>query len=873
MLRLTPVLLLLLAAPAAAGDFPDLQSEARDAIRPVRTLDLTHLALDLVVDVTGRSVEGTARWAGTPIGPGADHLVLDQIGLTIEGVTVDGDEATWRQTEDKLHIGFPPADGPVEIVVAYRAEPTNGLHFRGPGPDSPDAYPEVWSQGEDVDHRHWFPTWDDPSDRFTFAGRFTVEDRFTAVSNGVLVSRSSVEGRRGWTTWHYELTDQDLVSYLVALAVGPYTKVEHGADGGVPLETYVGPGWSKEDALRVTQHTAEMLDVFADATGVRYPYPVYRQIFVQRFMYGGMENTTATINTDAALHPARMHEGDDNPDGLVSHELAHQWFGDQLTCKTWREMWLNEGFATYFAAVWGEHKLGPEWGAVRAARMYRGVRGADDGTPRPLVRRFYNQTDGEHTANPYAKGSSVLRMLRVMLGDATFDAAMQAYTRRNQHGLVETEDLKRAFEEVSGADLDWFFDQWVYLAGHPKLTVRHAVDDGRVRVSVEQTQDTSGVVPLFTLPLDVEIATTNGVRVERVWMDGDQRVAASWELDGELLYVGFDPRGGLLAEVDHERTSAELLAALESEHPWTVRSALVALREKEGRPSDEERLAMAGLLTDPTQPREWRKAAARALGAWRDDASTDVLLEALAGERDRQRRGLETASHGVRATIVGTLGGGDGSPRDDVVSALKDVAARDPNENLRADAIRALGRLLEERARPVALTALQATTHGQRVEQAGAGVLGQHGLASDLRALAPHRTPDTPRGLLQAAMWASVRIAKREDLGKDRDDARRPIARDAEALLQDRDLRVRQLGRQVLAQVGDDRSVQALAAARRFETDPEMLAPIDDAIESIRKRKDEAPDATEGELEARLKKIEERIDAAEAELKELEERR
>lgn len=879
--RLAPVLRFLLLSvllvpSLALADGTALQSEGRDAINPPRALDLQHLALDLTVDVVGRSVSGTATWTASPLRDGVREVVFDQIALAIEGVEIDGASVGFRQTDFKLFVDLAasaPRGAPFDLLIRYSATPTNGLHFRAPGKDSPDAYYEAWSQGEDVDHRHWYPAWDDPSDRFTYEGRFTAESRFSVVSNGVHLSTEAAPDRTGWKTWHYALTDQDLVSYLVALAVGPYSRFEHHTAGQVPLETWVGPGIDEATAMRVTQNTEAMLALFKEETGVAYPYPVYRQIFVQRFMYGGMENTTTTINTDGALKPLSVQDDSGDRDGLVAHELAHQWYGDQLTCANWREMWLNEGFATYFAARWGALKLGPEHDAAQAWRVYQGVLKADDGTARPLVRTFYNQTDGERSANPYAKGSSVLRMLRVMLGDDVFNRSIGLYTTRHQHGLVQTEDLRAAFEEVSGQNLDWFFDQWVYLVGHPRLAVKHSLDveGGRLRVSIEQTQKADGVQPLFLLPIDVEIATSDGTRVERVWLDGDTAVAASWAIEGELKYVAVDPFGGLLAQITHKRSSAELLAALASPHPYTQWTALHALQTKDGKPTSAEREAVAAILGAPGQSFEWRQKAAEVLGSWRDDASVEVLLRELAAARGRARAGDAQASARVRGALVRALG--QGIARPEVIVALKGVVTGDGNAYVEADAVRAVGRLQEAGARSLALTALQGTSWDFHVQRAGTEILSEHGVASDLRALARYRTPGTKRSFLHAALWASVRIANREPVGVERDAARRPIARDAEALLTNADLRTRQLARQILAQVGDDRSIEALEAAKRFETDPDLLEPLDAAIQTIRKRKDTDPDPTEGELDARLKELEERIDAAEAELKELEERR
>ena len=857
------VLLLAFAGSVSAGEAPDLQSEGREAIAPRRSVDVQHLALDLVVDVAGRRIDGAATLTVAPLRPGVAQLRLDQVALDVTGVSIDGAPVPWRVGHADMLIDLGearPQGEPLDVRVEYGAAPSNGLHFRGPGPDSPDDYLEVWSQGEDTDHRHWFPLVNHPSDRFTYEGRFTVADPLKAASNGVLVSKEATPDRRGWTTWHYRL-DQTLASYLPALVVGPHTVYEEQA-GDVALETWVPPGTDEATARRATGHTAEMLAFFAEATGVAYPYPVYRQLYVQRFMYGGMENTTATIMHRDQLFPGRLAAIERRAESVVAHELAHQWYGDLLTCQNWREMWLNEGFATFFGALWSEHQDGPERYAQRIASYGSGVRGADDRVANPLVPRFFANPGGK--ANPYSKGAAVLHSLRVMLGDDAFFAAIADYTRSHQDGLVETEDLRRAMEVAYGGDLDWFFDQWVYLAGHPKLKVRHTVDAeaGRVRVSIAQTQDVAGIVPRFVLPIEILIVTSEGSRLERLWLE-DESVAASWELHGELIHVAVDPRGGLLAEIDHPRSPSELTAQVGDEHPFVVLAALATLQEQTGGVDEGSRAAVATLLSDPTTARAFRERAAAVVGAWRDDRSVATLLEVVEAEAE--------GSPAIREAIAKALG--NGVARDDVVAALGQLVTRDPVEHVRAAALRSLGRLLGERVRSRALGLLQrGPTWRRLVEVAAVNVLGSWGEAPDLGALERLRKPSTYREVRHAALWASAHIAGREDVGRDRDEAREAVARDAEEALLDLDIRTRQTGISVLRHVGDARSIEALEAFRRTEHEEALLGQATRAIDAIRERKDDASDPTDGELEARLKRMEERLDAAEVELKELQER-
>ena len=862
-MRRRPLLILLLL-PLLAG--ADLQSEPRGAVAPDRVVDIQHLRLELTVDLDNRRVEGAAVHTVRLLADGARRLAFHQVGLDFARVLYDAQEVPYRVDSEQVVVTLPDglergAEG--ELRFEYAAEPTTGLHFRRPGPDSPDDYPEVWSQGEGIDNRHWFPTFDHPGDRFTYEGLYTVRDPLKVVSGGVLVGTEPAE--QGWTRWHYRL-EQGLVSYLVTLSVAPYERFDvEGAP--VPLEVYGPPGTDEATALRTVGRTAEMMALFTEVTGVTYPWPVYRQTFVQRFMFSGMENTSATTMHRRLLFPDGLEPHRGRAEAIVAHELGHQWYGDLLTCRTWREMWLNEGFATWLTGVWAEHRHGPEHGAVRTWDGYRGVAGADDRGPRVLVKRFWATELGR--ADPYGKGASVLRMLRAMLGDEVFSEGIAAYTRDNQHALVETDDFRRAMEEVSGQSLDWFFDQWVYLPGHPKLSVTHRVtDDGaRLRVSLKQTQDTSGETPVFTLPVDLEIATSAGTRTERIWMDSAQ-LAASLSIEGELRWVAVDPKGGLLAVVDHPRGPDERVALLlGTEHPYARVHAFRALRGLEGAPTEAERAAVAGFLRDEAGPLAWRIEAARVFGAWRDEASRALLLEVLKAERarrdDRDSRLVEV--------LCQQLGQGLAEPA--LIEVLDRVLARDPSEYVRAAALEALGKLMEDDARGRAITALRGDSDQMIVQRKAAELLGRHGRASDLGALAPLRRMDVHRDLRNAALWASAHIAGRQPVGKERDDARRPVARDAGKLLRDLDLRGRQTGVAVLGQVGDARSIPELEALRRRERVTSIEDAAERAVRSIRTRKDTDPDPIDGELDARLEGIEQRLGAAEAELKELEERR
>ena len=850
---------LLLSLPALALAEP-LQPEGRDVVGFDRRVDVVHLELDLAVDVLGASVEGRATHTVRPLRRGLKEVVLHQVALEVQRVTVDGVDATFVLEPTTLRIALaepPELDTLHTIVTHYRAQPTNGLHFRHAPPRGHDAYDEAWSQGEATEHRHWFPGWDAPDDRFTFAMTASVDDRFTAVSNGTLRGKEPDPERPGWTRWSWRLEGGDIANYLVALAVAAYERGETSWRGR-PVMWFTPPGTDPAVAAHSVGRTTAMLDLFSELTGIEYPYDAYNQIFVQRFLWTGMENTGATILDRRLLHSPELQASRSRTDGVIAHELAHQWYGDQLTCRTWREMWLNEGFATFFGGEWTAHAEGAFAAASTVLRRYGGELAADDRSARPLVVDFFNRPADGRGSNAYNKGASVLQMLRVLLGDEAFWRGIRRYTLRHQHSTVETADLRRALEDETGLNLDWFFDQWVSSPGHPKLRVTAAVDAeaGALRIQLSQTQ--SDDWPTFTLPVDVEVATTTGTALHRIWMDARDG-GALLPLEGELLYVAADPLGGLLADIELIQGSAAWRLLLEqSPHPYAKVWALQHLQFVV--PDDALRATVQGLVAGKTTDKVLRRTAAQLLWTWAQDSDFDVLVGALEDEPDS----------GLREVLVAGLG--QSLPRPSVTEALVRTLREDPVPDVRAMAIESLGRLEGDAVRRRVFPLLRASSDPlQLVERFAAVTLGQHGRTDDIDALGALRGPATIHRTRMAAWDASLALLDRAPVAA-RDALRRPLAREAERMLDDLHLRARQKAVHLLRTAGDERSIRALQTLRGREDLESQHSAIDGTIEAIRARRDAEPDPTDGETKAKLKALEERLDRAEEELRAVQER-
>src|SRR5713101_2859926 len=435
-----------------------------------RSANIKHIKLEVALDFEAKKIAGTATHRLSAITGPLDRLEFDATELAIRAVRAGNEPASFETSDGKLRIVLPralKADEEIEIAIDYSSQPRRGLYFVGPDEGYPNKPVEAWTQGEDEDSRYWFPCYDYPNNRTTSEVIATVPEKFTAISNGALIATSTNAAAKTRTFhWRHDLPHS---TYLITLAAGEFAMIEERA-GDTPVTYYVHPG-REDDARRAFGNTPRMIQFFERIIGEPYPYEKYSQVAVQDFIFGGMENTSATTQTADTLHDERAHL-DFSSDPLVAHELAHQWWGDLLTCRDWAHGWLNEGFATYFEALWMEHDKGEaefRYTLYQEAHEYF----EEDAKEyrRPIVCNLYREPIELFDRHLYQKGGLVLHMLRAVLGDALFWKAMHHYCVTHRGQNVITTDLQRAIEEATGKSLDWFFHQWVYQAGHPELEV------------------------------------------------------------------------------------------------------------------------------------------------------------------------------------------------------------------------------------------------------------------------------------------------------------------------------------------------------------------------------------------------------------------
>jgi aminopeptidase N len=499
---MTPIRLLLLAMLiASSAHAQSLFTVRDDGERRERTYDVQHYRIEVALDERARTVRGAVTVTLVPLRPALRVVDLDAEALTIESARIAGKDLPFEIFDKTVRVRLnAPASfrDTLKLTLRYSGQPRHGLYFVGPDSSSPSRSWQMWTQGEDMDNHFWFPCYDYPNDMATSEVIATVNDKFTVVSNGRLVSTTEDKARRTRTFhWRQSLPH---VSYLIMLAAGEYT-VLRGTAESVPLEYYVYP-WHVEDAKACFQETPAVLRFFNETIGVRYPWEKYAQVLIDNFIYGGMENTSATSLMDEIIVYDARARVDGLPTSLIAHEMAHQWWGDLVTCADWRHLWLNEGFASYFDELYHEYARGrDEFDYQVYKSQLAGIESdARDGR-KPIV------SVGSYGTNLYSRSAAVLHMLRFVLGEELFWRAIRGYAAAYRHKPVETNDLIRSIEETTGFNLHWFFNQWVYGAGYPKFGVTPTWSDSAdmLAVGVRQTQTLDSLTGVFRTPVDIEI--------------------------------------------------------------------------------------------------------------------------------------------------------------------------------------------------------------------------------------------------------------------------------------------------------------------------------------------------------------------------------
>ena len=574
-------------APArSVGPFSlptDAERIATDHDTRSHDYDIVHQRIALS-DVNWDSTSFTGRVTTVLVArkPGLDAITLDAgARLDVSRVaTRQGVTLTTERSGDTLlvHLARPAAFGDtVRFTIDYRAhiESGRGLTFIE-SEGRPHRPQQIWSQGESQDNHYWFPTYDFPDDKMTWEVIATVPARYTVVSNGRLISDTPARGGLHTVHWSEETPS---ATYLVSVVIAPLARVaDHWRN--VPVDYYV----YHEDSARARRAfapTPDMIDVYSRLTGIPYPWAKYAQTTVADF-FGGMENVSATTLVDWVPDSASYHDRPWFQYILIPHELAHQWFGDYATTENWANLWLNEGFAEFMPGQYWATKYGAHAEQDYYLDEYHQYVEIDRQRPMPIASLGSN--------NIYPKGALVLKMLQQYLGPQRFWAAIHYYLVHHALGTALTEDVREAVLQTSGENLAWFWKEWFYEAGMPKLTVTAAYDSAaqRVTLSVRQTQgdsarvdstDSAGgmytIPAVFRMPVTIRVGTAGGDVIAHAELSAQQQTMVVDGVHSAPTMVIFDDGNGLLKALTFEEPTAWLATELRRDtnlwdRSWTI---------------------------------------------------------------------------------------------------------------------------------------------------------------------------------------------------------------------------------------------------------------------------------------------------------------
>ncbi|MBE7174195.1 MAG: M1 family metallopeptidase [Williamsia sp.] len=514
-----------------------------------------------------------------------------------------------------------------------------GLYFINPKGEDKKKPIQIWTQGETESNSGWFPTIDKPNQKTTEQITMTVPAKYVTLSNGLLVSKKANADGTRTDVWKMDLPHSP---YLFFMGVGDYAVIKDSYKGK-EVSYYVEKEYAPV-ARKIFGYTPEMIAFFSKITGVDYPWAKYAQITGRDYVSGAMENTTATLHGASAQQDARELKDGNRWESVIAHELFHQWFGDYATTESWSNITLNESFADYSETLWATYKHGRDEGDATINANLRSYLANPESAEKPLVRFYYNDKEDVFDDVSYPKGGCILHMLRNYVGDSAFFKALNLYLNTYKFSNAEAQQLRLAFEGVTGQDLNWFWNQWYYGAGHPKLTITYGYDEGgkKATITIKQT----GEGQIFTLPFAIDVYERGSKKRYNVWMK-DSVATYTFPVSARPELVNVDGDKVLLCEKTENKTGAEY--AYQYAHAGLYRDRREAIAYALNHQGDA---ASAGFLQTALKDPSYRLRLFAVSGL---NAKNDTLMGAL--ENTLAGLAKNDSSALVRAKAIELLGG------------------------------------------------------------------------------------------------------------------------------------------------------------------------------------------------------------------------
>jgi aminopeptidase N len=499
----------------------------------IKINDLIHTRLDVRFDYDKSYLYGNAWITLKPHYYPTDSLILDAKGMEIKKVAItkgsnnlplkydyDGmllhiylDRMYWSTEDYTIYIDYVSKPDELKIQGSSAITGAKGLYFINPKGEEKNKPIQIWTQGETESNSAWFPTIDKPNQKSTEEIYMTVPDKYETLSNGKLISQKKNGDDTRTDYWKMDLPH---APYLFFMGVGDYAIIKDSYKGK-EVNYYVEKEYAPF-AKKIFGNTPEMIAFYSRITGIDFPWVKYDQIVGRDYVSGAMENTTATLHEQSAQQDARELVDGNRWEEVIAHELFHQWFGDLVTTESWSNLTLNESFADYSETLWNEYKYGKDKGDATNFEGLQAYLSQPENASKNLVRFYYADREDVFDAVTYSKGGRILNMLRNYVGDSAFFKSLNLYLTNNKFKSAEAQQLRLAFEEITGQDLNWFWNEWYYGNGHPKLNIDYAYDDNEktVKVIVNQTQQGGN---FFKMPLAIDIYNGSQKYRHKVWME------------------------------------------------------------------------------------------------------------------------------------------------------------------------------------------------------------------------------------------------------------------------------------------------------------------------------------------------------------------
>ncbi len=522
--------------------------------------DLVHTKLKVNFDFAKRQLNGEAWLTLEPHFYKVQELTLDAKAMLIHKVSRGGKDLKYEYKDNKLTIKLAnlyTKGDKYTIYIKYTARPeevkqegsaaitdAKGLYFIDPDETDPEKPTQIWTQGETESSSCWFPTIDSPNQKSTQEIFITVPDKFVTLSNGILKNKTN--NNDGSRTDYWKM-DQKHAPYLFFMGIGEFSIVKDKWKD-IDVDYYVEKEYEPY-AKEIFGLTPEMISFFSDYTGVSYVWDKYAQMIGRDYVSGAMENTTSVLHGEMAYQVSGQLIDENTWESVIAHELFHHWFGDLVTTESWSNLTVNESFANYSEYLWFENKYGSD----RAdAHRHTEVQGylTGENELKDLVRFHYNSREDMFDAVSYNKGGAILHMLRAYVGDDAFRKGLELYLKDNEYGAAEAHHLRLALEEVTGKDLNWFFNQWYFGSGHPKLDITYDYSENAkiVAINIKQTQN-----KVFEFPLAIDVY--EGAKAKRydVWID-EKNKSFSFKANSKPKLVNVGANRTLLADFKDNKT-------------------------------------------------------------------------------------------------------------------------------------------------------------------------------------------------------------------------------------------------------------------------------------------------------------------------------